>query len=758
MAEDGDSIDRAAVFFAVKEMAAHPSVASISETVFGAGRATVMVTVKVRLGRRARVQGGSVNGVNAQEEVRIDFPPGFPARSAAASLRPDFSRNHPHIQPVLIEGRVVPCLVDGKLDEFVASRGFYGLIDQVALWLENAASGTLMDPEQGWEPTRRDGYPDMLIADADALRALVDRQGGFRFFKTGYLFGKSDDFTPFFFGALGEPTNVQASISEWTARKDNKLGHGEGLAIVSWAGSRPDGKKIVCGEYLPDDFRTVGDLLERLDAYGTRPRIEAALELVRRRAALEKRSSVFPLVIINLVRRPYHLIGSNSDIEICGYVVPLRTPSGALANPDDPIRPLAHRDALKPGLLRTVSGERETDSWALLGCGSLGSKIAMHAGRSGNAPGIVADRAMLGPHNAARHALYPPASEMQFGWLGGKADALGVALEGLGAKVRALGDDHLALARELIATKDATRPRWLVNTTASMVVQESLCQPGMHELPRVVEMALFDGGKLGTIYIEGPDRNPNTVELEASFFQHAAATPAIGRHLFHPDETAGQVEIGQGCGSLTIKMSDAALSTMAGPMQEIFTDLTVEEPSAIHTLRREGFGLAHDRIEVPAFRRVDIDGMDGWRMSVAEDVYRRIVDESAAYPNAETGGILIGWSSMIARQIIVTALIAAPADSVRTKTKFELGVEGVAAELAQVLDQSGGMLRLVGTWHSHLGSAEPSGIDRNSAALVGAGYLQPMAFLVFGTDGLRAVSMPARLVVLEEKPEAERRA
>ncbi|HCW50213.1 MAG TPA: hypothetical protein DGP25_09670 [Brevundimonas sp.] len=748
MAEEGRApTDRAAIFFAMKEIAAHPSVASVSDPVFSDSGTSINVVIDIGLGNRFRKQGGDINGVYPREEVRFDFPTDFPTQAPSFSLRQDFSRNHPHIQPWLVDGRVVPCVVDGGAAEFIATRGLFDLIDQLRLWLENAALGRLMDPEQGWEPTRRDGYSDIIIADASKLRALVTRDGGWKLFKLAYGFRTADDFTPFFFGEIGEETNVKTKVGQSCVRDDSAYGRGEGLAIVVWPGKQPNGGPIVTDAYLPDDFRTVGELCERLDRFGTSQHLTAPLKLLNDRAASQgTQGDVFPLVVINLVRRPYRLIGSDSDIEICPYVLPLRCPQGAMSDPGDEVRPMAQRDALTPAVLRRSSGDPPLPAWALLGCGSLGSKLALHLTRSGNSPTIVADRSMLHPHNAARHALYPSGGALQMDWIGSKADALATALKGLGAPVEALGDDHAALVTRLIETKEKAKPAWLLNTTASMIVQGSLAQDGMTGLPRVVEMGLYDGGRLGYVGVEGADHNPNAVELEAVFYQEAASNPAIARHLFTPVDGAASIVVGQGCSSLTIRMSDAALDAMAAPMAEIFTGLQIEEPGSIHVLRREGIGLAHASIEVPKLERVALEGMDGWRLSLTTDVQRRIMEEAAEHPKTETGGVLIGWSSAIARQIIVTDLIPAPADSKRSRTKFELGVDGVSEKLAEIHARSGELLRCVGTWHSHLGSAAPSLTDKTSAALVGAGYVQPMAFLILGTDGWRGVSFAARLI------------
>ena len=65
------------------------------------------------------------------------------------SLRADFSRNLPHMQPWLADRRPVPCIYDGELAELLHREGLAGILNQTAVWLERAALSTLIDPNQG---------------------------------------------------------------------------------------------------------------------------------------------------------------------------------------------------------------------------------------------------------------------------------------------------------------------------------------------------------------------------------------------------------------------------------------------------------------------------------------------------------------------------------------------------------------------------------------------------------------------------------
>ena len=134
------------------------------------------------------------------------------------------------------------------------------------------------------------------------------------------------------------------------------------------------------------------------------------------------------------------------------------------------MRILGFREAAKPSLLRRLSGaEQVIAPWALLGAGSLGSKLAAHAARAGHAPAIVADSADLTPHNAARHVLFPEEGLIGPSFIGPKAERLAEALKPFAGDIRGLKGDHRDLAHAVAAVKKPLRPRRrTVNATASL--------------------------------------------------------------------------------------------------------------------------------------------------------------------------------------------------------------------------------------------------------------------------------------------------
>jgi pimeloyl-ACP methyl ester carboxylesterase len=138
--------------------------------------------------------GVSPNGVRSIEQVTFLFPAAYPLRAPLLTLRHDFDRALAHVQPGDPGDPPEPCIVDGRPSELLQQRGLFGIVDQLARWLENAALERLIDPEHGWEPVRRDSLDDVIVADAAHLRGLVTRQAGRAVLRFDYLrFGRPDE-------------------------------------------------------------------------------------------------------------------------------------------------------------------------------------------------------------------------------------------------------------------------------------------------------------------------------------------------------------------------------------------------------------------------------------------------------------------------------------------------------------------------------------------------------------------------------------
>jgi hypothetical protein len=740
-------MDRIAIELAVREILAHPAVTALHGPVIGANRMHLEVELNLGFGNRWTAEGRSPTGVKPVERVRFEFSPGFPSQAPLPSLRPDFSREHAHFQPAPTDdGRPVPCLVSGSQDEFMAVRGLLGLIEQTAVWLRRAAAGTLND-DGAWEPMRRGDLHDSIACDAEGVGTLIREKAGHAFLTYAFRRLRPDGqsgLTTMLHGRLGAPRAIAGNLKSLLCREPVAAVE-QGLALVIWADQDVVGEPVFEEVFRPDDVTDMATLRTQLQRFRMSTPFDAAVLSLTKEAEGQV-TGIAPIPIILLVRRPRVVLGSESSIELIAYLVQLALPGGEAAS--DEVRPIACCDDIRKHLLQRLSREPKGQPWALLGAGSLGSKIALHRTRSGAAPAICADTGWLMPHNAARHALYPATeTDPIFGWLEAKATHLAEVVATFRQTMIALQADHRALIWRL-REKTAPRVGWLVNTTGSTIAREWLAGPDAADVPRCVEAGLFDGGDLSFVSIEGASRNPDTAELMGALFQIARDDEHLRPRLFKAEGQLESVPLGQGCGSSTMVMSDAHLSAMAAPISEILADLHAQAVNGeVHLLRRQGRGLQHDVTSVEARIRIDLEGLDGWSVSLPPEILRAIDADIARWPGVESGGVLIGWSSPISRRLYVLDLLPAPANSRRSAAEFVLGTHGLVGALDQLADDTAGALTCVGTWHSHLGASDPSLRDWASAAAIGAKEAKPMTLLIRGRDGVRAISTSAAAAV-----------
>ena len=719
------------------------------------GATSVDVTFKISLPSEWRRCGHSPSGVRSQETVRFHFPIGFPLESPGLSLRPDFNRNLPHMQPWLSDGRPVPCVYDGDLTELILRDGLAGLVNQTAVWLERAALGTLIDPDQGWEPVRRDSYRDHVIADADGLRRLVNRNGGYKFLRFDYLRTAIDSKVDSVHGLVSTdvvsltPKTTSTVFRETLVQSDIRFRRGRSVALVVWPGKRPSGSPIVSDTYLPETVTSVDGLKDRAHTYGCGRALKDGLRWLAQCLANEPGASVYCFGIILLARRPYNVIGSRNPMEICPYVLDVVTPSLFANGEKTPVRPAGHRRTVSRSLLSELSGansQREHPYWTLVGAGSLGSKLALHLARAGNGPDVVIDKAAMTPHNAARHALIPATGDMHVLWMQAKAALLCDTLRGLDHRATPMVAD----VRSILASKRGNRRPWakrpwaIVNATASLAVREAFAY-SKHVPARVIETLLFSRGRVGIMTVEGPNRNPNTNDLMAECYALLAEEPTWSRVVFGADDAITLQNIGQGCGSMTMVMSDGRISLFAAGIAEYLLHCQVDGlPSdsgavLIGRLSNDGLGLEWQTATVPPVTRIRCKaGAATWHVHIHQRAASKIAIEVDRCPSVETGGVIMGRLSEVSRTVHVVDVLHAPEDSTRSPSCFVLGTSGLRERIEEYSSAVGWSLYCLGTWHSHLEVSGPSATDRATASAVAVARLSPSVALIETPAGFSA--------------------
>jgi hypothetical protein len=708
-----------------------------------------------------KVDGASPNGIRTTETVAVKLWPTYPWSSPSFYLRSDFPRDLPHLQPGSLTQLPRPCLVDGSQREYffqfgLVEVGVFHLVHQLVLWLQRAAEGTLIQHGRGWEPTLRRDLSDVLVIDAEACRAAVDHNGGYSVLKADFLRSSTDESLTgrdawTWLNVTQEQVPLKRDDKElFVRRKRNGLRSGDTVCCLIWPDKLPTGADFVAGSYMPETVDTYGRLLARADELRCGRALRVFLDNLERCFQGFNLEVPIPVGIVLCARRPTSLIGLQSNIELLPYVFDIRAMkqrSSLLASGDDePVAPTTQIDATNPTLLRNVSGAPLVAPVAMIGCGSVGSKMAMHLARSGTTISVLSDNGHLRPHNMARHAL------ARAEYANSKAPELAKELELFGQKPSVQqGDVVVDLAvretRKLILPKEAG---YAINTTASLSVREALSVLTAKDVkPRLAEAALFGRGDGGFLLVEGASHNPTLSDLVAELYA-SITDDRLRKLLFDPAFGLTEVQIGQGCGALTMPMTDMRLSAMTAALTEEFVGCTQNAIAAgsiiIGSKAETSSDTKWQRQDVSPFELVEIEGPEGWTVRLSQSVLTKIRSEVALYPTVETGGLLIGMCSARLRAITVVDVIDAPTDSVRSASCFVLGTQGLKAAITARHRASGNTLFDVGTWHSHLADHGPSALDRATAKKLAIERPPPSVLLI---------AAPIRLYSLMHKGASE---
>lgn len=746
---------RESVARALRQLAGHPRVAAVGAPEIAAGAVRVVVDFDTNLPNRWKARGHSDSGVRAIEPITFIFTKSYPADAPLICLRDDFDRGHPHIQPAPPSIPPVPCYIDGQSREFMRLQGIRGIANQLSQWLEKAAFGALIGEDDEWEPTRRDSFEDVVVFDAAGLRQLPGRDAGAAF--VGSIIIRDDEVEP-----KSDRLSVWLAPQRLTLSEKafQSLGSAGGIApalgIVAWSGRTPSGAPFVARDYRPETVMTLAELIERAGELGCREPLVAQLDLLRHRInCCPLRTSLF-LSIVLLARRPRNVIGQGSFWELCPYLVEVKSPDDLAGS--SPVRMLMHRDQISTTLLRRASGLNDAGerSWALLGCGSVGSKLAVHLARQGCGPAIVVDRNLLNPHNYARHALLPMGDSEALVSCSKSGQLMGV-LQGLGQKAEAFGGDIVGAC--LSDDPSQRQKLWggdrsfLVDATGSPTLTEALSLPQViRDRPRAVETSLIGGGKIGFMSIEGPESNPSLLDLTVEGYRLLGADPNAREAAFGPE--AQTIFVGQGCSSVTSAMPDSLVSTFTGPMAlelgRLHRDgLPFDTGNLLFgTLALDGLSLNWNRARIEPFHQVDENGM-----ARTARLSARVVDlidrDIARRPGVETGGVVMGRYSEIGDVFHVVDILPAPSDSKFSASEFELGVTGLSEALTASSNFYRGAIYPIGTWHNHLTDSGPSRTDVMTAVSLALAQLFPVLMLIRTPSGFRFLSLEGYLDSLE---------
>ncbi|MDD2273776.1 MAG: ThiF family adenylyltransferase [Desulfuromonadaceae bacterium] len=686
---------------AVRELENFPDVLLVGEPVPSRRGWGVVTMFSVPLPSRATELGISSTGVKESEPVMFLFPISYPRKAPKVRLREDFPRNLPHLYPGSVKDFVVPCIYDGSLDDLLhQGKGLHGILEQVQDWLRKAASNSLINNRQGWEPIRFDSADNFIIYEHAKLRGLETDEAGCKFLSCESF----ELSTATFFKIYRYLPEV---LNGWYARdfgqsdiRDDNFIVGQRPVMFCW----PD-KNLIVGEYFPETVTNLGELLAKSRTYGTYDVFWQQIQLLW--IKLREFSRIVDVITIHCVRRPLSLIGQSTNLELLAYRVRLKYNLIGVADMNSPVEPVCHIHAVGPELLQSMSGSSpaKMESIIQIGCGSLGSKIAMHLCKAGHGPFALIDDKHMSEHNLARHALAKT--------VGNKAEILKKEIDIFNVGATA----HPNSLQDFVGKDDARlfeKESLIIDSTASISVRETLASlPAATNNSRVFQTGLYNEGQMGYLTIEGKARNPRVDDLSAALFDAAIDNGMISKSLVASDATFRRHATGQGCGSFTTVIADTRISMYSAAMAERAKQayeggISENGELSLGFVSQTGMSLEWKTSNLGKTHTVPLGNRD-WELRVLAPAYDGMAEEVGQWPATETGGILIGRLCLARKCAIITRVIEAPPDSIRTSGRFELGTEGLVGRITAIQKSSG--LTYLGTWHSHLHGSTPSGID-----------------------------------------------
>ncbi|MFL9856818.1 Mov34/MPN/PAD-1 family protein [Paraburkholderia madseniana] len=727
---------------AIPLLEAHPAVESVKVEETLRGGANVYAIFLVALPSRWAAAGESPNGVRAREEVLVEFPPRFPEEAPRFTLREDFPDTLPHIYLHKRGSRVPPCITFGDRRDVMHSDGIYRFVDQMSDWLDKAALDQLASNDKGWEPSRREvgfNYIEMDPADHFTKSPF----GGWRMFMCMASWSKDGRWSLARDPQFKAPVGNRLFMFEWvkTLSPDEKAVFGRAPLVFCWPQVTSGGQPAIHERYKADTVTTFAELADQAAEWGCRVALDDFVSNFNCLLEASNHKADALIYFAFPVRRPMHIIGTQSEFEMVAYKMQLTLPTKLSLKDTTAVSAVSFTSPVSSKLLRRTSALQEPSRELQLtfaGCGSLGSKVAMHVARAGGRASLLIDEKLVVAHNVARHALLPQDVDR----LQGKAERLAEIMASFNVKrPKFVAADVRGLDFAGAKYRDVFRGErsLVVNTTGSPAVRDFLAKAKFEA--RVLEGALVHHGNAAFMTMEGRDRNPSSIDLLYHSYERLRA---LGFLRDSGVTAANILEIGIGCHSVTIPMSDARVSLVAAGigqrlLQYDEAGLPDAGVSAVASVGNDGMSIAWSYDEVGPTHVAQVYDGQTWTVRVLDRAHKKILADVAQHPTVETGGIIVGSVSALTREIFITDVLPAPTDSTQTPTRFVLGVEGRVETIRAYEVLGGHTLWCLGTWHSHLAVSGPSQMDRDTAQSLDGQLRHAAVLLIRHPEGYAAL-------------------
>lgn len=606
------------------------------------------------------------------------------------------------------------CLVREGLKEWYSNKSIKDLIIRIANWLRDAAAGELATDGNEFDPLRLENYTGTFIYDYNKVVDIV---------KGNKSYIPGSNFAMAFF-----ETTFEGSIALTLQRVVNKENQGEILTAFlkekAKDRSTPATKRFNFGYVLwsltDETFNNYDVILPRdlmtFRAYCNKYNID--FSQLEKFIAEEDWNDTVILPLILAIKRPKNLIGYSSNVEFINFTLRIDTPDvkeGVIIN-NVPIDFHSHNQPLTLEKALKVSGSEESSHGGnlIFGCGALGSKIVMHFARGGFVRYFLVDPDTLSSHNLVRHALLSNHVGMM------KARAMEQAIKQIYAHENAPVFNANVLQKEFMQEEVLSGFSYVFDFTASNSFFQRLVNL------KKVKSSIISGfissfGRIGILLFEGNDRNPRIDDLKILLYDkyksHQFISDWLKKEANESSEQSIEVDIGVGCSSETIILSDEAVSLhaafFAGTIKRELK--TGRERGKIFLSRvslEDFFGVTTDHLEIEPLTILTPENDPSWEVRIKNGIVNDLKSQMGLAMPYETGGVLIGRVNYKTRTIHVTDIILAPPDSKSNHVCFFRGIEGLSDQVGSISEASGGQFGYIGEWHTHpFGPDEVSDTD-----------------------------------------------
>lgn len=635
------------------------------------------------------------------------------------SDRTDFPMNKlPHLNPVEKGSPACFCLHRGDINEWYAEHDITDFIIRIREWLRDAAANRLMKLNSGdeFEASRLSSLIGTIIYDPKYLYSISYKENLYDFVWCEIIVDGCLDENILHYSiklrgvipttGYDEAKNLFNEINELKNKENSliKLNKSTfGIFIKNYSN--------ICNMYFGEFPTKYNELLVWATDLGID--LESAL--------IEYKNKGFDILmgipIIIAIKRPKKIIGSGIDIEFLNFLIVVGDNG---IQDDSNVYMLANRKPLTLDFARELSKNNKyiAEKTIFLGCGAVGSKMALHLAKSGVNDLVFVDNDDISPHNLIRHGLLSSS-------LGkGKSKALEEEIKNIFYADSQLKSSSFEKNGEVFLSEynSSSSISLIIDTTASNAFNNYLADIPNLKKCCIIRCELANNGDLGILKVEGGKRNPRIDDLRIFLFDRAIDDQYLSKWLKSWQENKDfefeDINIGVGCSSDTMKLSDDIISLHSSIFSASIKNLT---PENLGFIQLSKYNKSSDelvtvkKLYLSEIIEKNFDNDQGWKLRISKDNIDLMKCKLKENGSNETGGLLIGRVDRKREIIYVTRIIDAPDDSVKKPYLFKRGVQDVSEKVREIRELTGGLIDYVGEWHTHINKiGKLSETDRNA--------------------------------------------